>query len=120
MDRKTGASNGAAGEEERLYDEAMESMQQTIAGGGTYEQACEAISIEDSELRAIVQEDFLRIMIANFHFGQKESLKDLAIRLSVSEERLQKLIPGILHDIGMDAAEKNRESGGTGIQDLFN
>ena len=51
-------------DEGRIYEEAMNSYRAAMASGKTLQQAYDGYTIEDPDLRSIIQADFLKIMIA--------------------------------------------------------
>ena len=61
-------------EEDKLYTEAVSKYREAIDGGKTLPQAFESYSIAYSELESLIQADFLKIMIAERHFGLRQSL----------------------------------------------
>ncbi len=93
-------------EESRIYEEAVNKFREAIAAGKTLRQSYEICSIADKELEALIQADFLKIVIAEEHFGKGVALQALAKSLSVSEELLNDTVKRMLQEAGVAAANQ--------------
>jgi hypothetical protein len=93
-------------EEGRIYEEAVNRFREAIAAGKTLRQAYESYAISDKELETIIQADFLKIMIAELHFGKGQSLEEVAKALSVSNELIQDTKKRMLQEAGVTAANQ--------------
>jgi hypothetical protein len=93
-------------EESRIYDEAVNKYREAIAAGKTLRQAYESYAVADKELEALIQADFLKIMIADLHFGQGKSLADVATTLSVPNELIQDTKNRMLQEAGVSAGNQ--------------
>lgn len=91
-------------EEDRVYAEAVEKFKQAVSAGKTLAQAFEAYSIADEELRSLIQADFLKILIAERHFGQRQQLDRIAADLGVSLDLLKSTLARMLQEAGVTAA----------------
>ncbi len=99
--------------ESRIYDEAMKKYRKAIEGGKTLKQAYEGYSIADQELRSLIQADFLKILIAERHFAQRQSLEKVARDLDVSLNLVMDTHARMLQEVGVSAANQfGRETGG--------
>ena len=65
-------------EESAHYEDAVNKFREAIAAGKTLRQAYESSAVVDKELEALIQADFLKIMIAERHFAQQQSLEEVA------------------------------------------
>ena len=100
-------------EEGRIYEDAVNAYREVIASGKTLRQAYESYAIADKELEAIIQADFLKITIADLHFGKGQSLDQVAKTLDVSYELLMDAKKRMLQEAGVTAAnEFGKEYGG--------
>ncbi|MGE5174408.1 MAG: hypothetical protein ACM3MD_11345 [Betaproteobacteria bacterium] len=100
-------------EESSIYDEAVNTFREAIAAGKTLKQAYESYSIADQELRSLIQADFLKILIAERHFGQRESLEEIAKALNVSLDIIKETHARMLQEVGVTAAGQFvQETGG--------
>ena len=65
-------------EEDKIYEEAINKFREAITAGKTLRQAYEGYPVADKYLEKLIQADFLKIMIAERHFAQRQSLEDVA------------------------------------------
>jgi hypothetical protein len=93
-------------EEGRIYEEAVNRFREAIAAGKTLRQAYENYAISDKELETVIQADFLKIMIAELHFGKGQSLEEVAKALSVSNDLIQDTKKRMLQEAGVTAANQ--------------
>jgi hypothetical protein len=99
-------------EEDKLYVEAVGKFREAIAAGKTLRQAYESHSIDNKELEALIQADFLKIMIAERHFDQRQSLDEVAKALAVSPDLVRDTHKRMLQEVGVTAANQfGREYG---------
>jgi hypothetical protein len=99
-------------EEDELYVEAVSKYREAIEAGKTLRQAYESYSIADKELESFIQADFLKIMIAERHFEQRQSLDDVAKTLDVSPDLVKDTHKRMLQEVGVAAADQfSREHG---------
>ncbi len=100
-------------EESRVYDEAVNKFREARAAGKTLKQAYESYSIADQELRSLIQADFLKILIAERHFGQRRPLEEIAKALAVSLDIIKETHARMLQEVGVTASDKFvQETGG--------
>ncbi len=100
-------------EESRIYEEAMHAYREALAGGKKLNDAYEAFSIADSGLRALIQADFLKVLIAERHIGRRQDLETVAKDLGVSPDLLRDTYGRMLQEVGAAAADEFvQESGG--------
>jgi len=95
-------------EEEILYEQAMRRLRLEIDKGRTYAQACRAISGLEQELTNEIGEDFLRIIIAERHFGEGYGIDDLALLLDIEYEKIEAIRDYMLRDIGNSLTREKR------------
>ena len=94
-------------DESRIYEEAMNSYRAAMASGKTLQQAYDSYAIEDPGLRSIIQADFLKIMIAERHFAQREPLEQLAKAFDVSLDLLKDTLARMLQEVGFTASQQS-------------
>jgi hypothetical protein len=100
-------------EEGKIYEEAVNSLRQAVAAGKTLRQAFDSYKIPDKELGKIIQADFLKIIIAERHFGQRQSLEEIAKSLDVTQDLLKNTLARMLQEVGITAANQfGQEFGG--------
>ena len=101
-------------EESNIYEEAVNKYREAIAGGKTLRQAYDSYAIGNKELESIIQVDFLKIMIAERHFAQRQSLDEVARVLDVSLDLIKDTHARMLQEVGVTAANQfGQEFGGT-------
>jgi hypothetical protein len=93
-------------EEDKLYVEAVSKYREAIEAGKTLRQAYESYSIVDKELESFIQADFLKILIAERHFEQRQSLDDVAKALAVSPDLVKDTHKRMLQEVGVTAASQ--------------
>ncbi len=93
-------------EEGRIYEEAVKKYHEAMAAGKTLRQAYESYTVADKELEAIIQADFLKIMIADLHFGKGKPLEDVAAALSAPLELVRNTKSRMLQEAGVSAANE--------------
>jgi hypothetical protein len=100
-------------DEDRIYGEAVNAYRAAIAAGKKLKDAYASHAIADGELRSLVQADFLKILIAERHFGGREPLETLARELDVPLDLMQQTLARMLQEVGAAAQDKFvRETGG--------
>ena len=76
-------------EDEILYEQAVLKMRKEIGKGKTFAQACEILRDVRENLRPLIQDDFLKIIIAEQHFGQGRGIDDVALFLDLPYETVE-------------------------------
>ncbi len=93
--------------EERLYEESVGKVRDGVLKQGlSFDEAGALLGIEDAELRAAVLDDALKVLVAELHFAGKKPLKEVAGRLKLPVERLDKAEKEMLEDVKKAAIEK--------------
>jgi hypothetical protein len=100
-------------EEGRIYEEAIARYRESVAAGNKLKQAYESYSISDQELRALIQADFLKILIAERHFSQNQPLEKIARDLDISPEIVMDAHARMLQEAGVTAANQFGEEFGS-------
>ncbi len=99
-------------EESTIYENAVNTFREAIAAGKTLRQAYESYAVVDKELEALIQADFLKIMIAERHFARQQSLEDVAKALDVPLDLVKDTHKRMLQEVGVTAANQfGREYG---------
>jgi hypothetical protein len=93
-------------EEDRIYTEAVNSFREAVGAGKKLKEAYDSYPIADSKLRSIIQADFLKILIAERHFGKREPLETLAADLGVPLELVKDTFARMLQEVGITAANQ--------------
>jgi hypothetical protein len=99
-------------EESVIYEDAVNKFREAMAAGKTLRQAYESYAVADKGLEALIQADFLKIMIAERHFAKQQSLEDVAKALDVSLGLVKDAHKRMLQEVGVTAANQfGREYG---------
>jgi hypothetical protein len=94
-------------EEDRIYAETVGKFREAVSQGKTLRQAYESCPVADKELETLIQADFLKIMIAERHFAQRQPLEDLAKAFDVSLELLKNTLARMLQEVGITASQQS-------------
>ena len=97
-------------EEDKIYTEAVTKYREAITAGKTLKQAYESVVVADRTLENMIQADFLKIMIAERHFSQKQPLETVAKDLGVSFELVKDTFGRMLQEVGVTAANQYAET----------
>jgi hypothetical protein len=93
-------------EEDKIYEEAVNKFREVIAAGKSLKEAYESYSVADKELEAVIHADFLKIMIAELHFGKGKTVTETARALSVSTDLIDDTRKRMLQEAGVTAANE--------------
>jgi hypothetical protein len=100
-------------EEDKVYEDAVNAYRAALGEGKTLKEAYAASRIADEELRSIVQADFLKILIAERHFGKRETLEAISKELDVPLDVMQQTLARMLQEVGAtQAGQFVAETGG--------
>ena len=93
-------------EEGKIYEDAVNTYREAIVAGKTLKQAYDGATIADKELEAVIQADFLKILIAERHFAQGQALDDVARALSVPLDLVKDVYRRMVQEVGITAASQ--------------
>lgn len=88
-----------------VYESATRMIRRSIDQGCTYDEACDIISNLDHDLKNFIKEDFLKIIIAEEHFGTGLDMDDLALYLGLSYEKVESTRDALISDIVRETTE---------------
>jgi hypothetical protein len=91
----------------------MNAFREAIAAGKTLKQAYESYAISDQDLRALIQADFLKILIAERHFALRQPLEEIAKALDISADLIKGTHARMLQEVGITAASQFGEEFGS-------
>ncbi|MBF0565942.1 MAG: hypothetical protein HQK89_11920 [Nitrospirae bacterium] len=75
-------------EEDVLYNDSIDALRIRLASGMKFDEACDKLNVTNADLRECIVADFLKICIAEMHYGKGMSIKELSLRLAISEDRV--------------------------------
>ncbi len=93
-------------EENRIYEEAINAFRTALESGKSLRESYDSYAIQDEDLGNLIRADFLKIIIAERHFGKGQTLQDLAGALSVPLELIQDTKKRMLQEAGITAASQ--------------
>ncbi len=86
-------------EESRRYEQALQKILDGLRSGLPFREACDAVHHDDEALRAFVEDDALKIMIAEMHYNGGQSLEEVARKLGVAVDTLARANREMLQDV---------------------
>lgn len=95
-------------DDELVYEQALRRLKLEVDKGRTYAQAFNVISSLENELKKELGEDFMRLIIAERHFGEGYGIDDLALLLDVTYEKVAEIRDYMLRDIGNSLHRERR------------
>jgi hypothetical protein len=87
----------------REYEQAVKKMREELSQGRTYDHACDTLVEVSQEIKAFVREDFLKIIIAEEHFGAGIEISDIALLLELPYEKVESAKLALLNDMIREA-----------------
>ncbi|MFA4918075.1 MAG: hypothetical protein WC581_02350 [Thermodesulfovibrionales bacterium] len=92
-------------EESKIYDEAILKIIEGFKNGLSFNEACSAVKVEDKELKGFIEDDALKVIIADMHYAKGISLPEVADALKVSIETTNKASLEMLEDVEIATIE---------------
>lgn len=86
-------------EEDKMYNRFINLIRENVSNGLKFNLACNAIDVEDKDLKKMIIADALKIEIAELYYGKGLPLIDVSKKLGVPMERLLKANEEMLEDI---------------------
>ena len=86
-------------EEENVYDNAITDIRDNIKKGMKFEDACNAVKVDDDDLKLIILEDFLKIKVAELHYTHRKTIDEIAKELDIPVQSVALTHKRMLDDI---------------------
>lgn len=86
-------------EESLIYEKAMNEILGHIKNGMTFKNAMDNVEVSDSNLKAMIEDDALKVLIAELCYVSKIPFEELAKMLDVPLERIREANFEMLEDI---------------------
>lgn len=86
-------------EEKKIYNEALPKIIEGLKKGLKFNEACAITNVEDKDLKEFIIDDALKVMIAELHYAKRFSLQEVADRLDVPIETINKANREMLEDV---------------------
>lgn len=97
-------------EESHIYHEALKKIMEGLIKGLPFGEACSGIEVSDDQLRGFIEDDALKIMIADLHYNKGIPLEKIAEDLKVEYDILWRANTEMLQDIEMTSMEIYRKN----------
>ncbi|HLC14850.1 MAG TPA: hypothetical protein VJL89_01310 [Thermodesulfovibrionia bacterium] len=97
-------------EEETQYDKAFEELRKSMELGYTRTEALSSLDIKDSELKRIIEQDFLKALIADMYYSKRKTFEEIAQALDVPLEKIQAVHKEMVQDVANTARSVYLES----------
>ena len=107
-----GAAGGFTPEEHRAHDAGIAAIQAGLSAGESFDAACARVEATDPDLRRIIVDDFLKVVIAQRHFQGGESTEDVARALGISAERVEFARKEMLAEVAAASVDVFRRQSG--------
>ena len=95
-------------DDELFYEQTIRQLRLEINKGKTYDQACKVLTGVEKQLKQEIGEDFLKMIVAERHFGDGYGLDDIALFLDISYEKIEQIRDFMLRDIGSSLFREKR------------
>ncbi|MCX8070491.1 MAG: hypothetical protein N2738_08310 [Thermodesulfovibrionales bacterium] len=92
-------------QENKIYLETMEKVREILNNGKSLEEAFISFTDIDEELKALIYDDALKIVIAERHFSKGITIEEIAESLKVPVVDIYRAISEMLEDVGHTSAE---------------
>jgi hypothetical protein len=92
-------------EESRVYHETMKKIMEGLKSGLSFDEACSSAEVSDEQLRFFIQDDALKIVIADMHYTKGIPLEQIAEELKVQVDMLSRANAEMLQDIEITSME---------------
>lgn len=87
------------------YEKAFRKIREGLDSGIDFDSACEAIEVDDKELKKVIINDMLKVLIAEEHFAKKIPLEELAKKLMISLDRIKTAKREMFEDVEKNAID---------------
>jgi hypothetical protein len=92
-------------EESAIYNRVMDEIMAALKNGQKFNEVCNAIYVEDKDLKSYIEDDALKIIIADMHFMKGLPLEDVSDTLDISMDRVSKAAGEMMEDIEKTTTE---------------
>ncbi|MDG4476546.1 hypothetical protein [Thiovibrio frasassiensis] len=81
------------------YERAVKKIREALSQGRTYDHACDTLADVSQEIKTFIKDDFLKIIIAEEHFGAGLEISDIALFLELPYEQVETARLALLNDM---------------------
>ncbi|MBF0271040.1 MAG: hypothetical protein HQL98_03035 [Magnetococcales bacterium] len=97
-------------EQDRLHTQAIAQLRESLAAGSTWAEASRALKMDDAGFKSVVEDDCLKVILAERHFQGGERLKGIAKDLALPMELLVSLKEAMIREVSDSAQQAYRLS----------
>lgn len=100
-------------EESEIYEKAMKEIIQNIKEGMSFRDAVDSVDVKDNELKSLIEDDALKILIAELCYVSKIPFEELATMLKLPLDTIRIANLEMLEDVELTLNNtfKNQRSG---------
>ena len=102
------SDNPLSQEEDEVHEGAIAALRAEVAGGRTLAEASAVLAGIQEDLRDLILDDFLKILIAEEHFSKGQGLEVIALRLGLGVEKVVGICDEMLNEVGLEMASQYR------------
>ncbi|HHW20324.1 MAG TPA: hypothetical protein PKZ17_01195 [Thermodesulfovibrio thiophilus] len=100
-------------EDNKIYEDVMKKIMQNIKNGMSFREAVDSIDIKDNELKGFIEDDALKILIAELCYVSKIPFEELADMLKLPLDTIRTANLEMLEDIALTLNNSfNKEGSG--------
>ncbi len=93
------ADDAFLNETDKAYEKAISQIRDGLEKGLDFDSACNAIEVDNEELKRRIIDDMLKVIIAEEHYNKNIPLDKLAATLKVPVDRLESAKAEMLEDV---------------------
>lgn len=86
-------------ETDKAYEKAISQIRDGLEKGLDFDSACDAVEVDNKELKRHIIDDMLKVIIAEEHYNKNIPLDKLAVALKVPVARLESAKAEMLEDV---------------------
>lgn len=102
------SDNPLSSEKDKLHQEGMAKMRAALDEGKTFAEAEVFLNGMGGELRALIADDLLKIIMAEEHFIKGRSIGEMAQTLGLTYEKVAAVREAMLDEVGTELARQYR------------
>lgn len=106
-------------EETKIYEKSMKEILQNIKNGASFREAIDSVKVEDNQLKAFIEDDVLKILIAELYYVSKIPFEELSTMLKLPLETIRKANFEMLEDIELTLNNTFNQKEKKGWKNLF-
>lgn len=103
------SNNPLSSAEDKLHEEGLAKMRAALAAGKAFAEAEAVLADWEDELRQLIADDLLKMLIAEEHFNEGRSVAEVAAALGLTYEKVAATREAMLQEVGMEMARQYRE-----------